>query len=74
MHEVLHKQGDVFASVPQRRQQQAYDGDSEEEVLPELSLLHQTFQVFVGRHQDADIHLLRTLASHAVELTVLEHA
>ena len=70
---MLHEQRDVFASLPERRQHQADHGDSKEEVLPELALLYQALQVLVGRHQNTDIHFLRVLAAHAVELPILEH-
>src|SRR5947207_3202320 len=51
--EVLDKERDVLAPLPQRRKSDGDDVDAIEEVFPERSLLNRFAQVAIGRRDDA---------------------
>ncbi|OIQ81875.1 hypothetical protein GALL_363420 [mine drainage metagenome] len=71
---MAHQQHNVLAPFAQRRQAQADDVEAMEQVLAELPLLHPLLQVLVGGGDDADMRLDRVVATHAIEVSIGQHA
>src|SRR5262249_52022918 len=71
--EVADEIGDVFSSFTQGRQAQRDDVKSEEQILPEQTLLNQTPQIFVRRGDDPDIALDGRAATDGRVFALLEY-
>src|ERR1051325_7274744 len=72
--EVRDQQRDVVAAFGKARQ---FDGDDVEpviQVLAELAVLDELFQVIVGRGDNADIHKDRGVVTDAADFLLLKHA
>ena len=68
--EILRQQRDVLAPFAQRRQTQADHVQAVEQVFTEQSLAHPFFQILVGGGNHAHVGLDRSMAAHAVKLSV----
>ena len=65
---------DVVPALPQRRQAQPDHVEPVIQILPEQALLHARVEVLVRRRDDAHVGRERSVATHAIELAVGEHA
>ncbi len=78
LRELLDEGGDqkrdVLLALAEGRDVDVHDVESIEEVLAESPLLDLGLEILVGGGDDAGVHLEGFLASHALELLVLEHA
>src|SRR5262245_44244395 len=72
--EVGRKQGNVFATFPQRRHGHGNDVQPKEQILPEEVVFNGFVQVAVRRGDESYIDFDRTRPAESFELTFLEHA
>jgi hypothetical protein len=71
---VAQQFGNVLPALTQRRNLDADDVQTVQQILAEMTRLHAAFQVLMGGRNDPYIHLHRCLAAHPVELALGEHA
>ena len=71
--EVISQFQDVLGPVTERRGADGDDIETEEEVLPETALLHESIQVLVGRSDDADIDADRRRGARLRSFFVRRH-
>ena len=71
---MLHQQGNVVATLGQRRQVQRDDVDAVVEVLPEAAGGDLSLEVAVGRRHDTDVHVHVPRRADRTDLPLLEHA
>ncbi len=65
---------DVVLTLAQRRQSQAHDVEAMQQVFAEETQPHALLEILMRCRDDADIRLLRRVATDAVVLAVGEHA
>ena len=68
-----HQRGNVLFPFPQRRQHEREYVNPVKEVLPELTIAHQGFQIAVRRHHDSHVHLGRLVGADAFDFAFLQH-
>ena len=71
--EAIGEHWNLVASLAQRRQRDADDVQSKEQILAELSLADRHLQVAVGRRENTHIDVDVLTAAEARELPVLQH-
>ncbi len=74
MQEEARQLGNVFAAVGEFGDMDADNVEAMEQVFAETVVCDQGFQILVGGSDNADIHLYRCVAAHAIELTVSQYA
>ncbi len=68
------KQGDVAGPFAQGRHGDGEDVESVVQILAELALVNQSFEIAMGCRDQAHVHLDGFHAAHALELALLQHA
>src|SRR3989441_5504831 len=71
--EVRRQTWDVLRPLAQRRQDDAEDVETVQEVLAEPTGAHQLVDIAVGGHDDADVYRDRSHPAHPAQLAVIEH-
>jgi hypothetical protein len=72
--EMRDQRGNVLGALAERRQQQGEDVDPMIEILPERAFLDELIEVAMSGHDDADVDRDGAVATHTLDLPLLEHA
>ncbi len=72
VNEMVHQQGDIFPSIPQRRDCQTDHVEPVVKILSELARLHQAAQISLCGADEADIDADRFFPAYALELLLFD--